>query len=46
VTEVGVVVHADPEVLAPAVAARLVVRLVDAQSARGLVDRSTSTSSS
>ena len=35
-TEVGVVVHADPEVLAPAVAARLVVRLVDAQSARGM----------
>jgi 6-phosphogluconolactonase len=36
VSEVGVVVHADPEVLAPAVAARLVVRLVDAQAARGL----------
>jgi 6-phosphogluconolactonase len=36
VTEVGVVVHADPEVLAPAVAARLVVRLVDAQAARGV----------
>jgi 6-phosphogluconolactonase len=31
-----VIVHADPEVLAPAVAARLVVRLVDAQAARGV----------
>jgi 6-phosphogluconolactonase len=36
VSEVGVVVHADPEVLAPAVAARLLVRLVDAQAARGM----------
>jgi 6-phosphogluconolactonase len=34
VTEV--VVHADPEVLAPAVAARFVVRLIDAQAARGV----------
>lgn len=32
---VGVVVHADPEVLAEAVAARLAVRLIDAQSVRG-----------
>jgi 6-phosphogluconolactonase len=31
-----VIVHADPEVLAPAVAARLVVRLIDAQAARGV----------
>jgi 6-phosphogluconolactonase len=31
-----VIVHADPDVLAPAVAARLVVRLIDAQAARGV----------
>jgi 6-phosphogluconolactonase len=36
VSEVDVVVHADPELLAAVVAARLVVRLVDAQSARGM----------
>jgi 6-phosphogluconolactonase len=36
VSEVGVVVHSDPQVLAAAVAARLVVRLVDAQAARGV----------
>jgi 6-phosphogluconolactonase len=36
VSEVGVVVHSDPDVLAHAVAARLVVRLVDAQAARGV----------
>ena len=35
-TEVTVVVHSDPDVLAHAVAARLVVRLVDAQAARGV----------
>ena len=35
-SEVGVVVHSDPDVLAHAVAARLVVRLVDAQAARGV----------
>ncbi|HYN94638.1 MAG TPA: 6-phosphogluconolactonase [Pilimelia sp.] len=34
-TEQSVVVHAEPGVLAQAVAARLVVRLVDAQAARG-----------
>jgi 6-phosphogluconolactonase len=31
-----VIVHADPDVLAPAVGARLVVRLIDAQAARGV----------
>lgn len=36
VTETSVVVHADPDVLAQAVAARLVVKLIDAQAARGL----------
>ncbi|HEU4424445.1 MAG TPA: 6-phosphogluconolactonase, partial [Pilimelia sp.] len=34
--ESSVVVHADPQVLAQAVAARLAVRLLDAQAARGL----------
>jgi 6-phosphogluconolactonase len=34
-SEVSVIVHADPEVLANAVAARLLVRLVDAQAERG-----------
>ncbi len=34
-TEVSVIVHADPDVLANAVAARLLVRLVDAQAERG-----------
>jgi len=34
-TEVSVVVHGEPEVLAQAVAARLIVRLVDAQAERG-----------
>jgi 6-phosphogluconolactonase len=33
--ETGVVVHADPGVLAQAVAARLIVKLIDAQAARG-----------
>jgi 6-phosphogluconolactonase len=36
VSEASVVVHADPQVLAEAVAARLVVRLLDAQAARGV----------
>jgi 6-phosphogluconolactonase len=35
VTDAAVVVHADAEVLAQAVAARIIVRLVDAQAARG-----------
>jgi 6-phosphogluconolactonase len=35
-SEAGVVVHADPGLLAEAVAARLIVRLVDAQAGRGL----------
>jgi 6-phosphogluconolactonase len=35
VTETAVVVHADADVLAQAVAARLVVKLIDAQAARG-----------
>lgn len=35
-SETGVVVHSDPDVLAHAAAARLVVRLVDAQAARGV----------
>jgi 6-phosphogluconolactonase len=34
-SEVSVIVHADPDVLANAVAARLLVRLVDAQAERG-----------
>jgi 6-phosphogluconolactonase len=34
-TETGIVVHADPDVLASAVAARLAVRLLDAQAERG-----------
>jgi len=34
-TEASVVVHGEPEVLAQAVAARLIVRLVDAQAERG-----------
>ena len=34
-SETAVVVHADAEVLAQAVAARLIVRLVDAQASRG-----------
>jgi 6-phosphogluconolactonase len=33
--ETGIVVHADPDVLAQAVAARLIVRLIDAQAERG-----------
>ncbi|MEH1129323.1 6-phosphogluconolactonase [Micromonospora sp. CPCC 206061] len=33
--ETGVVVHADPDVLAQAVAARLIVKLIDAQAERG-----------
>ncbi len=37
-SEQGVVVHADPDLLAQAVAARLIVRLVDAQAARGVAD--------
>jgi 6-phosphogluconolactonase len=36
VSEASVVVHAEPEVLAQAVAARLVIRLLDAQAERGL----------
>jgi 6-phosphogluconolactonase len=36
VTEASVIVHADPELLAPAVAARLVIRLIDAQAHRGV----------
>jgi 6-phosphogluconolactonase len=36
VTEVSVIVHADAELLAPAAAARLVVRLIDAQATRGV----------
>jgi 6-phosphogluconolactonase len=36
VTEVSVIVHADPDLLAPAVAARLVIRLIDAQATRGV----------
>lgn len=32
---VSVVVHADPDLLAPAVAARLITRMVDAQASRG-----------
>jgi 6-phosphogluconolactonase len=35
-SEAMVVVHADPDVLAEAVAARLLIRLVDAQAARGV----------
>src|SRR5678816_993365 len=35
VTETAVVVHADAELLAQAVAARLIVKLVDAQASRG-----------
>jgi 6-phosphogluconolactonase len=35
-TESGVIVHADPQLLASAVAARLVVRLIDAQATRGV----------
>jgi 6-phosphogluconolactonase len=35
-TESAVLVHADPDVLAQAAAARLLVRIVDAQAARGL----------
>jgi 6-phosphogluconolactonase len=35
VTETAVVVHADAELLAQAVAARLIVRMVDAQASRG-----------
>ncbi len=35
-SQTGVVVHSDPDVLAHAAAARLVVRLVDAQAARGV----------
>jgi 6-phosphogluconolactonase len=35
VSGVGVVVHRDPELLAEAVAARLAIRLIDAQSVRG-----------
>jgi len=35
-SEASVIVHADPDVLAPAVAARLVVRLIDAQATRGV----------
>jgi 6-phosphogluconolactonase len=35
VTESSVVVHADKDVLAQAVAARIIVRLIDAQAARG-----------
>ncbi|SDZ10547.1 6-phosphogluconolactonase [Micromonospora pattaloongensis] len=34
-TETSVVVHADPDVLAQAVAARLIVKLIDAQAERG-----------
>jgi 6-phosphogluconolactonase len=33
--ETGVVVHADPDVLAQAVAARLIIKLIDAQAERG-----------
>jgi 6-phosphogluconolactonase len=36
VTEVSVIVHADPELLVPAIAARLVIRLIDAQATRGV----------
>jgi len=36
--EARVVIHADPKVLAEAVAARLAVRLVDAQAERGEAD--------
>ncbi|GAA5191811.1 6-phosphogluconolactonase [Rugosimonospora acidiphila] len=35
-SEASVIVHADPELLAPAVAARLVIRLIDAQATRGV----------
>ena len=35
-TEASVIVHADADLLAPAVAARLVVRLIDAQATRGV----------
>jgi 6-phosphogluconolactonase len=35
VTETTVVVHADPDLLAQAVAARLIVRIIDAQAERG-----------
>jgi 6-phosphogluconolactonase len=35
VTETSVVVHADPDLLAQAVAARLVVKMIDAQAERG-----------
>jgi 6-phosphogluconolactonase len=38
VSETSVVVHANPELLAQAVAARLLVRLVDAQAERGVAD--------
>ena len=34
-SEASVAVHADPELLAEAVAARLIVRLLDAQADRG-----------
>jgi 6-phosphogluconolactonase len=34
--EAGVIVHGEPDVLAEAVAARLIIRLVDAQAARGV----------
>ncbi|MBO0869125.1 MAG: 6-phosphogluconolactonase [Micromonosporaceae bacterium] len=37
-SETSVVVHASPQLLAEAVAARLLVRLVDAQAARGIAD--------
>jgi len=37
-SETTVVVHATPQLLAEAVAARLLVRLVDAQAARGIAD--------
>jgi len=36
VSEASVVVHADPQVLAQAAAARLAIRLLDAQAARGM----------
>ena len=35
VSETSVVVHADAGVLAPAVAARLIVKIIDAQAERG-----------
>jgi 6-phosphogluconolactonase len=37
-TQASVIVHAEPKVLAQAVAARLIVRLADAQAARGEAD--------